>query len=98
MLTPKPTGATRKITVTVPVALLERLAAYVPARRRSDFIVEAIDEYLMIVEQAEALEDASGAWAADRHPDMQTPADIDGWLDTLRSSWQEDAPNESAVA
>lgn len=94
MLTSKPTGATRKITVTVPVELIDRLATYVPARRRSDFIAEAIEEYLTLVEQAETLEATAGAWSAERHPELQTPAAIDHWLDMLRSSWQDTAPNE----
>ena len=94
MPTSAPTGATRKITVALPVELLDRLATYVPARRRSDFIAEAIEAYLTRVEQAETLAATAGAWSTERHPELQTPAAIDHWLDTLRSSWQDTAPNE----
>ncbi len=94
MLSAKEPGATRKITVTVPTDLLERISVYVPARRRSDFIAEAIEEYLTIVEQAEAIDEAAGAWADARHPEMQAPADIERWLSTLRASWQDNASDE----
>ena len=77
----------QKITVVLPTTLLSRLQAHVPARQRSRFIVEAIEERLAMEEQVTALEEAAGAWTDEAHPELATDADIDRWLKDLRSSW-----------
>jgi metal-responsive CopG/Arc/MetJ family transcriptional regulator len=77
----------QKITLTLPKSLLARLDASVPARRRSRFIVEAIEERLAIEEQLAALDESAGAWTDDNHSDLQTEADVDNWLRDLRASW-----------
>ena len=41
----------QKITVTLPKALLTRLREHVPARQRSRFILEALEERLALEEQ-----------------------------------------------
>lgn len=80
----------QKITLTLPKALLARLDAAVPARRRSRFIAEAIEERLAIEEQLVALEESAGVWSDERHPELRTEADIDNWLRELRASWNTD--------
>ena len=77
----------QKITLTLPKALLARIAATVPARRRSRFIAEAIEERLAIEEQLTALEESAGIWSDERHPELRTDADIDNWVRELRASW-----------
>lgn len=77
----------QKITLTLPKALLARLDATVPARRRSRFIAEAIEERLAIEEQLTALEESAGIWSDERHPELRTDADIDNWVRELRASW-----------
>lgn len=77
----------QKITVTLPQAVLTRLRAYVPARQRSRFILEAIEERLALEEQIAALDETAGAWSEENHPEMRTEADIDRWLNDLRRSW-----------
>ena len=74
----------RKVTVTLPVALVARLDEKVPARKRSEFIEHAIVEQLAILEQAEALEAAAGAWKDEDYPHMATDEDIDRWIAELR--------------
>jgi hypothetical protein len=76
-----------KITVTLPRALLVRLDEYVPSRRRSRFIAQAIESRLALAEQLTALDETAGAWTDDNHPDMKTEADIDRWIDDIRASW-----------
>ena len=44
----------RKVTVTLPEELLERLNEAVPARKRSLFITAAIEEQLALTEQSAA--------------------------------------------
>lgn len=77
----------QKITVSVPKALLARLDERIPSRRRSRFIIEAIEERLALAEQLSVLDETAGAWTDVNHPEMQTEADIDRWLAELRSSW-----------
>ena len=58
-----------------------------PARQRSRFILEAIEERLALEEQITALAETAGAWSDQNHPEMRTDEDIDHWLDDLRESW-----------
>jgi Arc/MetJ-type ribon-helix-helix transcriptional regulator len=74
----------RKVTVSLPVALLEWLDSKVEGRKRSAFIAEAIAEKLNLVEQAEAIEASAGAWKDEDYPHMATEEDIDRWLAELR--------------
>jgi hypothetical protein len=76
-----------KITVTLPKSVLARLREHVPARQRSRFIVEAVDESLALEEQVAALEVTAGAWSDQDYPEMRTGGDIELWLAALRSSW-----------
>lgn len=77
----------QKITVMLPEALLSRLREHVPARQRSRFILEAIEERLALEEQITALTETAGVWSDQNHPEMRTDEDIDHWLDNLRQSW-----------
>ncbi|MFZ1509220.1 MAG: hypothetical protein WAV74_20800 [Anaerolineae bacterium] len=77
----------QKITVMLPEALLSRLREHVPARQRSRFILEAIEERLALEEQITALAETAGAWSDQNHPEMRTDEDVDHWLDNLRQSW-----------
>ncbi len=77
----------QKITVTVPVALLERLAEYVPARKRSTFIVQAIEDRLAIEEQLAVLEETAGAWSDENHPDLDSVEAVERWICDLRNTW-----------
>jgi hypothetical protein len=79
--------STCKVTLTLPQSLLIRLDAAVSGRKRSRFIVEAIEDRLAIAEQLAALEETAGAWTDERHPDMRSDADIDQWLANLRTAW-----------
>jgi hypothetical protein len=47
--------------------MLARLDERVPARGRSRFILEAIEERLAIEEQLVALDEAAGAWSDENH-------------------------------
>jgi len=77
----------QKITVSLPKALLGRLREHVPARQRSRFIIEAIEERLALDEQIAVLEETAGAWIDQNHPEMRTDEEIDRWLGDLRRSW-----------
>lgn len=78
----------RKITLTLPETLLNRLDERVSPQQRTDFIIEAIEQWLAVEEQLAALDEASGAWTDENHPEMVTPQDIDNWLAELRGTWE----------
>ena len=81
----------RKITVTVPESLLIRLDNTISARKRSLFIVQAVEEKLALQEQFAAIEESAGAWSDENHPEMATDENIDKWLADLRSSWPQES-------
>ena len=78
-----------KVTVTLPRILIERLDEVVPKRQRSQFIVEAVQEKLAILEQIIALDETAGVCPDASYPEMRTEADIDHWLAQLRGSWRQ---------
>jgi hypothetical protein len=78
----------QKVTVVLPRTLLARLDTYVPARKRSHFIAEAIEDRLALAEQAAAIEESAGAWSDENHPDLRTGDDVAHWLAALRGSWE----------
>ena len=77
-------SSVRKVTVTLPVSLLNRLDKVLPSRRQSAFISQAVEEQLAILEQAAAIEESAGAWRDADYADMTTDDDIDRWLAELR--------------
>ena len=81
----KPQHEVQKITVTLPVALLQRLDECIPKEQLSEFIEEAIEEHLALLEQSIALEETAGAWRDEHHPDLCTEEDIERWRVEL---WQ----------
>ena len=79
----------RKVTLTLPEELLNRLDVAVPRRERSAFIARAIEEQLALEGQIDAIEEAAGCWSDEAHPDMKTGEDMDRWLADLRRPWNE---------
>jgi len=77
----------QKITVTIPVALLNRLDDRISKRQRSNFIAEAIAERLALEEQVAALEETAGLWADKDHPELADGEAIDRWVSTMRQNW-----------
>lgn len=78
---------TQKTTVSLPKPLLERLKERVPARQRSSFIAEALEERLALEDQLEAIDESAGCWESEDHPELLTDDDIDAWLAELRGVW-----------
>lgn len=89
------TAESKKITVTIPVALLNRLDDHVSKRQRSDFIAEAIAEHLALAEQAAAIDEAVGIWADADHPELADGEAIDRWVSAMRQNWY--LPTEERV-
>jgi metal-responsive CopG/Arc/MetJ family transcriptional regulator len=77
----------KKLTVTLPQALLERLNQAIPNRQRSLFVTQAIEEHLNLIEQITVLEESAGSWSLENHPDMLDDQGIDTWLKASRQDW-----------
>jgi metal-responsive CopG/Arc/MetJ family transcriptional regulator len=78
---------TQKITVTLPRRLLKELDAVVPPRERSQFIAQAVQEQLAILEQAQVVDEAAGAWQDEAYPELDSDEKIEEWLAQLRQGW-----------
>ena len=78
---------TKKITLSLPSTLVERLKATVPARQRSAFVAQALLERLEEEETLAVLEETAGIWADEKYPEFATDKDIDRWLRERRASW-----------
>jgi len=94
----EPNLQTRKVTVSLPFSLLNRLDRKVPRRQRSAFVAQAIEERLAIEEQAAGLEASAGAWQDSAYPDMATEADMDRWLADLRGPAYRADPDQESEA
>jgi hypothetical protein len=74
----------QKITVSLPGDLVARMNEIVPARERSRFIAEALEEKVALAEQNIALEEAAGIWKDEDYPHLATDEDIDQFIRDLR--------------
>ena len=77
----------QKITVTLPSPLLSRLNETIAPRQRSAFITRAIQQQLVLLEQAEAVDQTAGSWSDADYPDLADDGAIDAWLAELRHGW-----------
>jgi hypothetical protein len=75
-----------RINVLIPVEFAEEISKSVGSRKRSSFLVEASQEKLERIRQAEALREAFGSWSDELHPELKTQKDIDKWVRSLRQS------------
>lgn len=82
----KPTH--RKVTVSLPTELIDRLDELIPTRQRSRFIADAIEDRVIVTEQLAVLEETAGAWSDENHPDLDSPEAIERWVRDLRKSWE----------
>ncbi len=79
--------STKKITLSLPATLVEKLKALVPPRQRSAFVAEALRERLEEEETLAVLEETAGICSAEDYPYWDTDEDIDRWLREFRASW-----------
>jgi len=81
------TSTKKRINVTFPESVLDLLESVVPTRKRNAFIVEATEEALRKERQLAAIQESSGAWSDEDHPDLMTVEDIDRYVRRLRETW-----------
>jgi len=82
-----------RLNLYLPKDLVEDLRRYVPARARTQFVIDALDRELHRLRLKEALKASAGAWKDEDHPELATPEDIDRWIEegrkTLTRNWDE---------
>jgi metal-responsive CopG/Arc/MetJ family transcriptional regulator len=83
---------TVKTQVVFPETLLRRLDQIVEKKRRSDFVIEAVEERLKALSLRDSLHGVVGLWKDRR--DLKTEADAMGFLKELRTS---DRPREKRL-
>jgi hypothetical protein len=80
-----------RLNLYLPKELVEELRQCVPARARTQFVINAISLELRRVRLRNALKASYGAWKDEDHPELATPEDIDRWIaegrKTLTRDW-----------
>lgn len=74
----------RRAHVVLPAELLREIDARVGQRRRSEFIQEAIEEKLNLLERVEAFRRVAGSISDGDVPEWDTRESTDEWLRKLR--------------
>ena len=75
--------------IVFPAELLDAVDRLVGSRGRSKFLVEAAREKVSREEFLKALEEASGAWTDENHPELNTEADVTRYIKELRETYRE---------
>jgi len=86
-----------RTTVVLPGETAEKLRKFVPARKRSKFVAEAIEQYLMQAIYQQGRELSFGAWKDDDYPHLSTHDDVRRYIAELRDRdhWRRPAGKES---
>lgn len=86
-----------RTTVVLPAETAARLRECVPARKRSEFVAEAVDHHLMALAFELEREGTFGAWGDESHGDLKTAEDMRRHMADLRddSTWRSVAPQQS---
>ena len=78
----------RRAHVVMPSELLREIDARVGQRKRSEFILEAIEEKLNRLRRVEAFERVVGSVADGDIPEWETRESTADWLRALREEWE----------
>ena len=81
-------GETVRTTFVLPVETAEKLKEFVPDRKRSQFVAEAIEQHLMKMVYQQGLELSFGAWKDEDYPHLSTHEDVDNYIRNIRGSWR----------
>lgn len=76
-----------KAHLVLPKVLLKTVDRVAGKRKRSHFIAEATAEKLERENFVNALEQTSGVWSDEKHPDLKTKEDVDSYLEKIRTSY-----------
>jgi len=79
------TGATNQIQAELPKELFEAVDRLVAPRKRSAFLVQAIEEKIDRERSSEPLAPTAGFLSEGTHPEWETPEHVSSWVHELRS-------------
>jgi len=85
---------TIRTTFVLPIDTAEKLKEFVPDRKRSQFVAEAIEQYLMRTVYEQRLEVSFGAWKDEDYPHLSTHEDVDNYIRNIRGSWRVEQEKE----
>ena len=74
-----------KISVTISDTLLAQVRRLSP--NVSDIVERAVSEYTTRALNEQALARSRGGWSDDAHPELESAADVAGYVRALRSGW-----------
>ena len=75
------------IHVRIPVGLVEEIDRLAEGRSRGAVITAALEEFIRVRRLVRAINQGRGLLSADQGV-WQTDADVDRWVQTLRSGWE----------
>lgn len=78
-----------KTQVVFPEDMLKVLDKIVPRKKRSEFIVQAIQKEVERIYFGEILKEVAGAWSDENHPDLNKQQDVNRYLRRIRLSTNE---------
>ncbi|MDA1190899.1 MAG: ribbon-helix-helix domain-containing protein [Candidatus Poribacteria bacterium] len=78
-------GKTVRTTITLPVETVNALNKHVSARKRSEFIAEAVEARLAALDFHQALDECAGAWTDENHPDLNAAEDVRRYVREMRA-------------
>ncbi len=79
---------TVRTTVVLPVETAEKLRELIPARKRSEFVTDAIEQRLMQIAYKQGRELSFGAWSDKDYPHLCTDDDVRRYIAGLRDKDQ----------
>lgn len=79
----------RKITVTLPDHLIQRLDKHIEPHQINQFVQLAIEERLTFEEEFNAVEESVQAWLQDEENSPSPEEDVYEWLRDVRSTWEQ---------
>lgn len=74
-----------KIQIVLPDPLAKEFKETIPARQRSRFIADAVQNRLKALKFKDLLKESVPAWGDKRHPDLKTQADVNRYLSAFRT-------------
>ena len=83
-----------RLNLYLPKSLVDDLREIVPARERTQFVIDVLERELYRRKLMAALDASYGAWGDQDHPELKTGEDIDRWIEngkkTLTRDWSEE--------
>jgi hypothetical protein len=82
-----------KAHLVIPQEILDEVDRVAGKRKRSLFIAQATKEKLDRERFIKTLQETSGTWINDRHPDLRSPGDMETYIRKARDSFQKRTEN-----